>query len=223
MNARTLRTATVLAALVVAAGYLPVGARPVAPSRDGLDLAALFRPSVSFARVGGQPPPFTLPAATGGPTTGQFRMGEHLSAHHPVAILFWATWCVPCTQELPFYQTLYERYRAQDFRVVAISMDASSTVTRVGPAARRLGITYDVVTDLDTRITSQLNPRRSAPFSIWVNREGRITWEREGFSPAESDVVTNGIRDLVAGSAPPPVPPSAPAPSAPPPSGAAGS
>lgn len=192
--------------LLLAAGLSAISLAPFAPRASGgpertLDLAALFRPSLGLARVGGQPPPFTLPAATGGPTTGQFRMAEHLSAHHPVAILFWATWCVPCTQELPFYQTLYERHRGQDFHVVAISMDAASTITRVGPAARRLGVTYDVVTDLDTRVTSQLNPRRSAPFSIWVNREGRITWEMEGFSPAQHETVEHGIRDLVGGAA----------------------
>jgi peroxiredoxin len=123
---------------------------------------------------------------------------------------------VPCTQELPFYQTLYTRYRDQDFHVVGISMDPASTITRVGPAARRLGITYDVVTDLDTRVTSQLNPRRSAPFSIWVNRQGRIVWEMEGFSPAQHEAVENGIRDLVAGTT---AAPSAPPPSAPPASG----
>ena len=53
------------------------------------------------------------------------------------------------------------------------------------------------MTDLDTRVTTQLNPRRSAPLSIWVNREGRITWEREGFSPAEQSVVSEGIATLV--------------------------
>ncbi len=215
MHARRFLAPIALAALLAGTAFAPAS-RGAAPGADrGLDLAALFRPSPAFGRVGGQPPPFTLPAATGGPSTGQFRMAEHLAAHHPVAILFWATWCVPCTQELPFYQTLYTRHQAQDFHVVAIAMDAASTITRVGPAARRLGITYDVVTDLDTRVTSQLNPRRSAPFSIWVNRDGRITWEREGFSPAEQSTVENGIRDLVAGAAPPPAPPSGPAPSAP--------
>lgn len=197
-KSRTLVQATVLAGLLASISLVPF-APHAAESGDepALDLAALFSPSPAFARVGGQPPPFTLPAATGGPSTGQFRMAEHLSAHHPVAILFWATWCVPCQQELPFYQTLYTQYQARGFHVVAISMDAASTITRAGPAARRLGITYDVVTDLDTRVTTQLNPRRSAPFSIWVNREGRITWEREGFSPAEQSVVTSGIAALV--------------------------
>ena len=212
MTARAILTTTLLAGFLAAISFVPSPMERTPAREPGLDLAALFRPTVSFARVGGQPPPFTLPAATGGPSTGQFRMAEHLAAHHPVAILFWATWCVPCTQELPFYQTLYTRYQANDFHVVAISMDTASTITRVGPAARRLGITYDVVTDLDTRVTSQLNPRRSAPFSIWVSRAGRITWELEGFSPAQHEAVETGIHDLVLGATPAAPPPSSPAP-----------
>lgn len=153
----------------------------------------------ALARIGGTPPAFTLPAATGGPSTGTFRMGDHLG-EDPVVILFWATWCVPCRTELPFYQTLYERHHAAGLEVVAISMDGASSVSRVGPAARRLGVTYDVVTDLDTRITSQLNPRRAAPFSVWVNREGRITWEREGFAPSEQSTIEAGIAELMGGS-----------------------
>lgn len=152
--------------------------------------------STAHARVGGQPPPFSLPAAVGGPTSGTFRLGP-LIGHNPVVILFWATWCVPCRQELPFYQTLYARYRERGLRIVAVSMDNASTVTRAGPSARRLGVTFDVVTDLDTRVTSQLNPRRSAPFSIWVNRQGRIVWEREGFAPAEQRTISDGVARLM--------------------------
>lgn len=166
----------------------------------------VVRPARVAARVGGTPPAFTLPAATGGPSTGSFRMSEHLGTR-PVVILFWATWCVPCQQELPYYQTLYARYQSQGLRVVAISMDASSTITRVGPAARRLGVTYDVVTDLDTRVTSQLNPRRAAPFSIWVSREGRIAWEREGFAPSEQATIEAGIADLMSTTTPAPAGP----------------
>ena len=75
----------------------------------------------------------------------------------------------------------------------------SSTISRVGPAARRLGVTYDVVTDLDTRVTSQLNTRRAAPFSVWVSRDGRITWEREGYAPSENSTIEDGIEELVTG------------------------
>jgi thiol-disulfide isomerase/thioredoxin len=202
-----LRAPLILSSLAAAAllGTAFLGGPSVRDDRRGIEgrlsmgaeLAAFLGPALAAARVGGTPPSFSLPAATGGPSTGTFRMAEHLSAHHPVVILFWATWCVPCRTELPFYQGLYERHHAAGLEVVAISMDGASTISRVGPAARRLGVTYDVVTDLDTRITSQLNPRRAAPFSVWVSREGRISWEREGFAPSEQSVIESGIAELV--------------------------
>lgn len=164
-----------------------------------LGASALFAGGASSAeaRVGGRPPPFTLPAAVGGPTSQPFRMEQYLG-HNPVVILFWATWCQPCQQELPFYQSLYQRYRSQGLKIVAISMDSQATVMRAGPAARRLGVTYDVVTDVDTRVTTQLNTRRAAPFSIWIDRNGRIVRESEGFSPAEQNALARGIAELVA-------------------------
>ena len=177
--------------LTVLAFAAALAAAMVAPGGLTLETAS--------ARVGGRPPPFALPAATGGPSRGEFRI-QPLLGHNPVVILFWATWCGPCQQELPFYQSLYERYREQGLRIVAISMDSQATVMRAGPNARRLGVTYDVVTDVDTRVTTQLNTRRSAPFSVWIDRNGRIARESEGFSPAEQGALARGIAELVGGS-----------------------
>ncbi|MEM1022139.1 MAG: TlpA disulfide reductase family protein [Myxococcota bacterium] len=163
----------------------------------GLTASLSLPAPTAEARIGGQVPPFELPAAVGGPSSEPFSIGEHLGKD-PVIILFWATWCGPCRLELPFYEALYKKYESQGLRVVAISMDSQDTVMQAGPAARRLGISFDVVTDVDTRVTSQINPRRSAPFSIWVNREGRIVWENEGFSPAEQGRISKGVKELMA-------------------------
>lgn len=159
-------------------------------------LAALV-PARSAARVGARPPSFTLPAVVGGPTRGRFEMAEHLG-HDPIVILFWATWCAPCRQEIPFYQSLFVRHRATGLQVVAVAMDDTSTITQVGPASRRLGVTFPVLSDLDTRVSSQMNPRHAAPFSVWVNRQGRIIREREGFSLAERETITREMAELVA-------------------------
>lgn len=158
----------------------------------------IFPASPSEARVGGRVPNIQLPAVPGGPSRGQFRIREHLNDHDVIAILFWATWCQPCRHELPFYNTLYEELRGQGFAVVAISMDGSNTVAQAGPMARRLGLTYPVVSDLDTAVTNQINPRRSAPYSIWVNRAGRIAREKEGFALSERGEIREGITALVA-------------------------
>ncbi len=153
-------------------------------------------PGVGHAREGERPAAFTLPAVPGGPTSGRFRLEDHLG-EKPIVILFWATWCAPCRQELPLYQQLYQRYEDDGLVVVAVSMDGSNTLSGAGPMARRLGLTFPVVSDLDTAVTSRLNPRRAAPFSIWIDRRGRIVREQEGFSLSEREEIARGVIRLV--------------------------
>jgi peroxiredoxin len=162
----------------------------------GLAVAPFAVPGRIEARVGARMPEFTLPAVPGGPTSGRFEADEVLGKK-PLVVLFWATWCQPCRQELPLYQALYERYREQGLRVVAISMDGTNTLAQAGPMARRLGLTFPVVSDLDTAVTSRVNSRRAAPFSVWVDHEGRIVREREGFSMTEREEIARGVARLV--------------------------
>jgi peroxiredoxin len=40
-----------------------------------------------------------------------------------VLINFWATWCMPCVFELPNVLKIYEKYHAQGFEIIGISLD----------------------------------------------------------------------------------------------------
>jgi peroxiredoxin len=149
------------------------------------------------AHVGGRPPAFTLSTVPGGPTTGRFRLADHLG-RRPIVVLFWATWCAPCRQEMPLYERLWQQHRAAGLVVVAISADNASTIAQSGPAARRLGVHFPVLADPSTRVIAQMNPRRACPFSVWINRAGRIVREHEGFTMAERDSIARGVAALVA-------------------------
>ena len=41
-----------------------------------------------------------------------------------VAVLFWTTWCKPCTEDLPQIQQLYQQYRNQGFEIVGVNLDS---------------------------------------------------------------------------------------------------
>lgn len=36
---------------------------------------------------------------------------------------FWATWCKPCVEELPYFETLYANYKEQNVRLILVSLD----------------------------------------------------------------------------------------------------
>ncbi len=50
---------------------------------------------------------------------------EHLIANsnHPLIVNFWATFCVPCVKEIPYFQTTISRYAAQQVELVLVSVD----------------------------------------------------------------------------------------------------
>ena len=83
--------------------------------------------------------------------------------------------------------------------VVGISMDNPDSISEVGPTSRQLGLTFPVVTDLDTQVTATYNPRRAAPFSVWIDRSGTIIREREGFAMSERGVIEQGLTRIVNG------------------------
>lgn len=184
---RSLQT-LLLAALITSIGW--------STSLLGTSSSNSFLPNAAEARVGARPPEFTLPAIPSGPVSGRFELGDHLGTD-PVVIIFWATWCEPCKQQLPLYQQLHERYAERGLKVIAISMDGPETISQAAPVVNRLGLTFPVLSDLDTSVTSRLNPRRGAPFTVWIDRRGRIVHEQEGFTLAERDNIARGVSALV--------------------------
>lgn len=58
-------------------------------------------------------------------------------------INFWATWCAPCREEMPYLDALEESYGGDDFEVVAISLDMGSDgPTAAGLFLEEIGTSY---------------------------------------------------------------------------------
>ena len=41
----------------------------------------------------------------------------------PLVINFWATFCKPCIEEMPYFESMAEKYRAKGIRLIFVSLD----------------------------------------------------------------------------------------------------
>jgi peroxiredoxin len=121
-------------------------------------------------------PDFELPALAG----GSVRLHDHLGKD-VVLLDFWATFCQPCLVAMPELDRLYAKYRAQGLVVLGVSIDEAAAQGRVRGEVAKLGVTFPILLDQETRVVSMYNPRATAPYSVLIGREGRVVGRHEGY------------------------------------------
>lgn len=144
-----------------------------------------------------------------------FRLSDHIGKK-VILIDFWATWCQPCTAEFPHLQRMYDEQKAKGFVIVAVSMDGSDSIADVPSFAHRNNVTFPVVLDEDSHIASIYNPRKSAPLSVLIDRQGHITTVREGYNPGDEELIAADVKKLVDAVPTAPAPPATPPAATPP-------
>lgn len=127
--------------------------------------------------AGAQPPDFELSTLDG----GSVRLSDHLGKE-AVLLDFWATYCEPCLRAMPHLNALYLKNRSRGLLVLGISIDASDSLPEVRAQVQRLGIRFPILLDHETRVVALYNPKTSAPFSVLIDRSGRILTKREGYT-----------------------------------------
>jgi peroxiredoxin len=67
-----------------------------------------------------------------------------------VVLNFWATWCTPCTVEMPTLEALWRDYRERGLVVVGVSVDRDAPRSLLEPYLRSLGLTFPILVDPDS-------------------------------------------------------------------------
>lgn len=58
---------------------------------------------------------------------------------------FWATWCMPCIQEMPNIVEAYSKYKDQGFEILGVSLDPAGKESAVRKTMSDLGMTWSVI------------------------------------------------------------------------------
>jgi peroxiredoxin len=107
-----------------------------------------------------------------------------------VLLNFWASWCVPCREEMPAMEKLYQEYKQKNFVVLAVAVkdrkqDAVDFV-------KELKLTYPIALDPEAQVGSLYGAwGLPATYLIGPNGEGLA----RGWGPAEW--YGNGARKLI--------------------------
>jgi peroxiredoxin len=128
----------------------------------------------------GGPPDFELPALNG----GRVRLSDHLGKD-VVLIDFWATFCEPCLLAMPTLDEIYRQKKDRGFVVLGVSIDEAGNAARVRGQVQKLGVSFPILLDQDTRVAALYNPRATAPYSVLIGRDGRVLRRQEGYTAAD--------------------------------------
>jgi len=107
---------------------------------------------------------------------------------------FWATWCVPCKQEIPGFIELQKRYGGRGLQIIGLSVDDSLNMAKT--YATQMKMNYPVLlAEGKEDILKAYDPIPSIPVSVIIDRSGQIVFRHLGI--ASMDVFEREIVPLL--------------------------
>jgi peroxiredoxin len=112
-----------------------------------------------------------------------------------VLVDFWASWCAPCREELPWLEKLYAAHRARGFEVVAVNQDESVENARRFLKAHPL--TFRVAHDIGGKVADRFSPAKM-PSSFLIDGKGKVRYVHAGFRAADAKSIEAEVSKLLA-------------------------
>jgi len=142
-------------------------------------------------RTGGAAPEFQLADLQGRPVALSDLRGK------VVYVNFWATWCVPCRDEAPALQRLYDGLRGEGFEILAATIDAENDVAAVEAFRKQYGLLFPIL--LDTRKEAYTRyGATGVPETYLIDSEGRLAEAYIGPRNWDDPRYARAIRRLLA-------------------------
>jgi thiol-disulfide isomerase/thioredoxin len=90
-----------------------------------------------------------------------------------VYLKFWATWCIPCRQQMPHFENVYQ-HAGNDLAVIALNAGFSETLQEIRAYRRQLGIHMPIVVD-DGSLAGLFN-LRITPQHVVIGKDGVVKY-----------------------------------------------
>ncbi len=92
-------------------------------------------------------------------------------------INFWATWCKPCVQELPYFEQLHTAYNGKKVKVILVSLDFSRQLeSKLLPFVQERQLKPEVIALIDSDYNAwidRISPDWSGAIPVTIVRKGQ--------------------------------------------------
>jgi thiol-disulfide isomerase/thioredoxin len=122
---------------------------------------------------------------------------EGLLKEGPVLLDFWSIYCVSCIQELPSVIDIYEKYKSDGLRVLAINLD-SFGARRVKRfiAGIEFSIPFPVIIDRKREI-AQGYKISVLPTTVLIGKSGDVEMYHIGYQPGDEELLETKIKEAL--------------------------
>ena len=103
----------------------------------------------------------------------------------PVLINFWASWCSPCRQEMPYIQQIYNEWQEKGLVLLAINIGESAS--QAAEFMRSQGLSFPVLLDPEGEIAGQYGVR-AIPTSFFIDKDGIIQDMKVGAFHSKAEI-----------------------------------
>ncbi len=171
MDSRFGKFVSVIAAILITAGIAAAAEKTMTP----LEIPMIG--DVKALAAGDKAPGFETKDLTG--ATFSYKP----EAGNPTLLVFWSIFCEPCRDEMPLVQSMYEKYKAKGFSVVAVTLDGNLE-ENIRQFVKQGKYTFTVLLDQESKDGSLVVAEKfnvpGTPTLYMVDAKGLITFAKVG-------------------------------------------
>ena len=138
---------------------------------------------------------------SGGPTP-ELELADLAGKQHRLAdyrgsvvlVNFWATWCVPCREEMPSLDKLRSSLKGKPFEVLAVNL--AEPLSRIEKFVGMMPLHFPLLRDRDGAAAKAWRARL-LPASFLIGRDGKIHYVAYGEIDWTSDAVRARVAELL--------------------------